>query len=1317
MPWLARYQPEIDWLARSVKRRTDFDVSEVFPHVLVAPSDWPHVTIVDKTSTTQPMHRASDGPLCTACSVSIGEVKSDRGSLFVNKDQDATVERESLVKLNETVEHVLLPKLNETVEHVLLPKLNETVEHVLLPKLNETVEHVLLLKLNETVEHVLLPKLNQVVEQMLLPTRRTAVEHVALPQNNEAVEHVALPRNNEAVEHVTLPQTDMTVDHGVLPSSDDENSSASSSYSRRSKKSKRKKSSRGRLGRSRFTPPRGEGGCGSCRGAVCARVLPQRPKQLRSIEIASPPSDAASITSLPGLSWKHFLRDLKAGEIKQVCLITDGDTSSVAINAVSDVTGSSRPAATEPKSAREERFTAQSWSALKASGNPVYELACEYADWPLPRDQVQAIDDFFEGRAKLVTCVRAFSPHSSPTFCVKKATGGWRIVHAFNKLNDATIPAQTSMPRNDMVLDSMSSSEVFSAIDLTDGFHQILMRESDVPLTAVSTPSGMLWEWLVMPQGLKNAPATFNRMVSHVLRPLRNFAPSYFDDILVHSRAEDGHSAVEVHLHHLRQVFQKMRDNKLYANLKKCVFCAPEIPVLGCYVSKDGVRADPEKVSSICSWPTPKNQTELRQWLGLANYLHKYTKNYAGLIHPLSSLLKDVAWSWRTEHHKAFETVKQSLSSAPVLMLPDPSKPFHVVCDASDFAIGCALMQFDNEGHERVVSYQSRQMKPAEKNYPVHDKELLAMRYALIEFRVYLLGERNLCGVHRPRIAEDCDAKPTFVTAFARWLSFFSEYNFVVHYKPGKNNILADALSRRPDYDPRRLLGHQTAPDDEDDKDCAVCVALGINSTIATPELSIREAIMAAYADDHFYSAFINQLRSPSDETQAALTRPTRSILSARWFILPQSPPKLPLKRLHPCSSTVYSGIMGCRNLSCRIAILVSRPLSGITYSSCLGRASNVDGSHPETDGQTERVNRVLADVLRSYATSFSSWSEFLPLAEFALNNGVHAPSGLTPFFVNNARHSRVPALLAIRRSGDAAGSALGGGVSAGPPLALALRSSGDSAPELGTSQLGTSDFDPKFNAQHDDADAGKARGLSPREMAPPREVRRRPASPNSAGDSSSSDAPVPTERRASQPRMPADQQSPQAVEPPARHPSPGQPPAASGDTGQSSNAPLRRFPRLHENKSSHEVPYRRDPPPPLVDAAGNERWIVESLVDMMCVVIARGALATLAVVPVVAKNIIAPAGLVTLPLKIRVERPAGVISWSILKLEITADDDGEQIELNYVGKILPPFSRGGKRYWNIKYDDQQEVASMDVEQLARTINYSFQMGHNIVSS
>ncbi|KAE9349786.1 hypothetical protein PF008_g6746 [Phytophthora fragariae] len=715
MPWLARYQPEIDWLARSVRRRVGYDVSEVFTRLLVAPSR--HVAVVDRTSTTQPPPRESDGPRCMECAASVIGPASNPPSRA----------REGMKK--------------------------------------NTVEQWLPCEKNAVEQR--LPYENQAVEQRL-PYEKNAVEQ-RLPFADNSVAQQDL-RDTGMVE-TELP----CLEEGEVSSSESSSSetSASSSGWRRLRKSKRNRFGRRRLRRR----PTAVDQAPSSEILNVVEYSEGSPNQDRAIEVANPPTDAATITRLPGLSWKHFLRDLKAGEIEQVCLLTGSNQPDVLANAVSDDTSSSRPKAAEPKSVREARFTAQSWQALQDSNNPVYSLAREFEDifpekipaelpaergvrheidlvpgskycvtrqWPLPRDQVQAIDDFFEGRRKAGHVRESISPHSSPTFCVKKATGGWRIVHAFNKLNDATIPAQTPIPRKDMVLDTMSGSVIYSAIDLTDGFYQILMRESDVPLTAVSTPSGMLWEWLVMPQGLKNAPATFNRMVSHVLRPLRAFAPSYFDDIFVHSRAEDGLSAVDVHLRHLRKVFEKMRENKLYATPKKCVFCAPEIPVLGCYVSKSGVRADPEEISSICSWPTPKDQTELRQWLGLASYLHKYTKDYAGLIQPLSSLLKkDVAWNWRPEHQDAFDAVKKSLASAPVLMLPDTSRPFHVVCDASDFAIRCALMQFDAEGRERVVSYQSRQMKPAEKNYPVHDKELLAMSYALIKFRVYLLGEQT----------------------------------------------------------------------------------------------------------------------------------------------------------------------------------------------------------------------------------------------------------------------------------------------------------------------------------------------------------------------------------------------------------------------------------------------------------------------------------------------------------------------------------------------------------------------------------------------
>ncbi|KAG3133227.1 hypothetical protein PI126_g19267 [Phytophthora idaei] len=320
----------------------------------------------------------------------------------------------------------------------------------------------------------------------------------------------------------------------------------------------------------------------------------------------------------------------------------------------------------------------------------------------------------------------------------------------------------------------MARSAIYSALDLRDGFYQILTSESDIPLTAVSTPSGMLWEWLVMPQGLENAPATFNRCVTHQLSSVRDFAPSYFDDVFVHSRAVNGKTDVEVHKEHLRKLLGLMRKHKLYANLKKCIFGASEIPILGCLVGKNGVRPDPEKVRVISEWPTLSNVKELRQFLGLATYLCKYVENYAGKIRPLSQLLKKEAeWKWTAECQQAFEAVKQGLTEAPILAVADQDRPFHVVCDASDFAVGCALMQHDHEGRDRVVYYQSRQLKPAERNYPVHVKELVAMKYALAKFRVYQLGSGPFVVYTDHASLRTAVKSPHISQRMARWLSFF----------------------------------------------------------------------------------------------------------------------------------------------------------------------------------------------------------------------------------------------------------------------------------------------------------------------------------------------------------------------------------------------------------------------------------------------------------------------------------------------------------------------------------------------------------------
>ncbi|POM65541.1 Pol protein [Phytophthora palmivora] len=246
---------------------------------------------------------------------------------------------------------------------------------------------------------------------------------------------------------------------------------------------------------------------------------------------------------------------------------------------------------------------------------------------------------------------------------------------------------------------------------------------------------------------------------------------------------------MEVHRKHLRRVFEVMRANKLYANIDKCVFAAEEIKVLGCFVNRVGVRADPGKVKAIAAWPTPRLQKDLRKWLGLANYLRNYSAGYAELARPLSDLSKkDADWVWERQHQHTFDRIKASLHHAPVLALPDENKPFSVVCDASDYAIGCSLLQKDYEGRERAISFQSRQLKAAERNYPVHDK-------------VHLLGPRPFVIYTDHASLRTATIAPHLSQRMARWLSLFAKYNFRVEYKPSKVNVLDDALSRRPDYE------------------------------------------------------------------------------------------------------------------------------------------------------------------------------------------------------------------------------------------------------------------------------------------------------------------------------------------------------------------------------------------------------------------------------------------------------------------------------------------------------------------------------------
>ncbi|KAG2837641.1 hypothetical protein PC111_g4567 [Phytophthora cactorum] len=568
IPWLARHQPNIDWLTRTVSPR-DIDVNAVLAFLSGTPNNWPHVAVMDPDS--------------------MGPLRETRAGPDLEPQGTSDVVEHAFPRPNEQ-------RLSE----------DEVVERGLPQAVGQGSLRVVERKLPGEDEYVVEHGLPHVVER-------------ELPDEVDAVESSSRPMSTDSTHRCHQPAD--LIERGL-------SSSTVESAPRPVRR-------RGRCGVRR---PRAPSECSASPETEVISVLmsegDDNVARVRDVEVARPPSDAAPITHLPGLSWKHFLRDLKRRELEQVCMVVPETTASLtAVAADADATASdprSHPKQAEPKTAREAMFAAQSLPALEASGNLLHLSSVSSSTFSrkkvpadLPPDSgvrheidltpgakycVDAIDTFFESRRRAGHVRESVSLHSSPTFCAKKASGGWHIVHAFNKLNDVTTPAQTPIPRKEMVMDTMSGSIKYSTIDLMDGFYQILMREDDVPLTAVSTPSGMLLEWLVMPQGLTSVPATFNPMVSNLLRPFRDFAPSYFDDIFIHSRADGSMTDVEVHLQHLRQVFQVMRDNKLYANLKKRIFCAPEIPALGSYVSKEGVRADPEKVAAICAWPTPQDQ-------------------------------------------------------------------------------------------------------------------------------------------------------------------------------------------------------------------------------------------------------------------------------------------------------------------------------------------------------------------------------------------------------------------------------------------------------------------------------------------------------------------------------------------------------------------------------------------------------------------------------------------------------------------------------------------------------------------------------------
>ena len=685
------------------------------------------------------------------------------------------------------------------------------------------------------------------------------------------------------------------------------------------------------------------------------------------------------------------------------------------------------------------------------------------------------------------------SPFGAPVIFVKKKNGSYRLVVDYRWLNSITIKNRYPLPRIDDLLDRLNGAKVFSKIDLASGYWQIRVAEGDVHKTAFKTRYGS-FEFRVLPFGLCSAPATFQRLMNDIFMPhLDQFVIAYLDDLCIYS------SSPEEHLKHLETVFRILKEHKLIAQVPKCTFGVPEIEFLGHIVSGQGLKMDPTKVKAILDWPTPKSQTEVLQFKGLAGFYRRFIKDFSKITAPLSALTGNVPFQWEAKEKRAFEDLKKALTTAPVLATPDYSRPFLVRCDASMHAIGQVLSQGEGKA-ERVVAYESRKLNPAESRYPTHDQELLSVVHALKKWRHYLHGKRFTV-ITDSWATKYIQTKPDISRQQARWLDLIQEFDMDIVHRPGKTIVVADALSRCPDYvlnsfwiqtssdllqevqnlsrsDPDYLrLYNQVERDSRQDFQILDGLLYKDRTRLYIPAGPLRTTLLSEAHDapisghlgrDKTYERLSRafywpkmhhlvfeycrtcpacQAIKPSHQPPMGLLQPL-PIPERKWEsisldLIPQLPKTKSghdaivvfvdrLTKMIICepvkvgttaqqlAQIFYRAVF--RFHGCPLTLVSDRDSKFTSefwkaWHKHLGTRLNMSTSrHPQTDGQTERANQTLEDMIRAYVSPYhDDWDEHLVAVEFAYNDSINASIGYTPFFLNYGHHPITPLTMVCK--------------------------------------------------------------------------------------------------------------------------------------------------------------------------------------------------------------------------------------------------------------------------------------------------------------
>ena len=458
----------------------------------------------------------------------------------------------------------------------------------------------------------------------------------------------------------------------------------------------------------------------------------------------------------------------------------------------------------------------------------------------IPPGMYQEVKDHLQQLLDCGVIEASSSPFASAVVLVRKRNGALRFCVDYRQLNSHTVKDSYALPRIEEMMDHLSGAAYFSSLDMRSGYYQVDVDDGDKDKTAFTVGPLGFFQFRKLPFGLCNAPATFQRMMGNVMGELHmKECFSFIDDIIIPGKD------VEEELLRLRHAFQKLRENGLKLNPGKCAFFKRKVKYCGHVVSEDGIETDPEKTIKIEQWPIPQNVRDVRAYLGFSGYYRRFVKDYSKIARPLTDLMGGIPkkarkgkktnpevppWRWGVQEQHAFDTLKKHLMSPPILAYPDFTIPFILHTDASNDGLGAVLCQRQSD-KEKVIAYASKRLTKAERNYPTHKLEFLALKWAVTDkFHDYLYGNSfTVWTDNNPMTYVLTTAK--LDAAGHRWLAALASYNFDIKYRPGTVNVNADILSRYPkDADTDSEVSQESV--------AAICEGLVVESLIETVCLS-----------------------------------------------------------------------------------------------------------------------------------------------------------------------------------------------------------------------------------------------------------------------------------------------------------------------------------------------------------------------------------------------------------------------------------------------------------------------------------------------